>query len=305
MPIEIGQRVKKVFTLAKTQVTVTFPGFCENGKFDCHFMLPAYANGSTDDLQNDKFALLILAQDWTTAVEFILQKNELNVWVDKATITNNTYGEYRAQGYYTKKPKYSSVTLYWKNVLAAFGIGEYRIQVTQTTPLGDEVSFSKPVCLREYTCTPDNTIRLEWWNNKGIGDIENDREILDYTGTNFYYQIRIPYSFFGYPKSEYTEDEIQYENGQFDDVVSVQSETYILKIGSSPAWLHNVIKTLAFQSGTLQITDYSNNNPHVIIRKRVKRTSGFEPRYTPGSRCAPVTAELKPTYNRLEIYPCL
>lgn len=304
MPTNIGQRLMKVFTLVNSGDITSLPAFCDDGRFDCNFMIPAYAYSGDDDLKNDKFSFLIMGKDWTTDIEFIIQKNVANVWTDQATITDDTYGEYYAMGYFSSKTKYSGVVIYWKDVLLAFGAGEYRIKSTEINPLGEDILYSKTSCLKEWVCTPENTVRLEWYNNKGIGDIDNDRNVLDFSDLNWYNQVRIPSSVFGYPKSTYEEEEIQYQNGQRQDVTSIQEETYTLQLGPIPAWLHNIIKTLAFQSGTLEITDYSPNNPQELIKKSVKRTSAYEPRWIKGSKCAPVTVELKPTYNRLEIDRC-
>jgi hypothetical protein len=303
--IGIGQRYYKVFTLVNSGTVISLPSFCDDGKYDCNFILPVYAYNGTDDLKNDKSGLYVLAQSWTTSITFVIQKKIGSTYVDMDTFDDNTYGEYYAQGDYTNKPAYSGIVIYWKEVLATFGVGEYRIKTTEINPLGTNVTYSKPFCLKQYVCTPDNTVRLEWWLNKGIGNIDNDKEILDYSDINAYYQIRLPVAIFGYPKSEYEEEEIQYTNGRLEDVKNIQSEKYILKIGAIPAWLHNVIKTMAFQSGTLLITDYSSNNPQEIIKKAVKRTSAYEPRYSPGSKCAPITVELKPQYSRLEKFGCL
>lgn len=300
----IGQRTTKNFKLVNSGTVTTLPGFCEDGKFDCGFVMPAFADGSTDDLKNDKYSLLVLGQDWVTAIEFVIQKNISSVWVDQDTIINNTYGEYYEMGYYTNNEKYSGVVLYWKEILSAFGVGEYRLKVTQTTPLGDNISYSKPTCLKEYSCDVQNSVRIEWYMNKGIGDPFNDREILDYSDTNWYYQVRIPKSFFGYPKSSYESEQIQYTNGMIEDIVSKEDEKYVLKLGSIPAWLHRTIKSMAFQADNLYITDYSPNNPEEFIQKAVKKASSYEPRYTTGSKCAPVTVELKPAFNRLEKFRC-
>lgn len=309
MPIGIGQRTMKVFSLSISEPPPELPAFCDDGKYDCGFVLPVFADGSDDDLKNDKTGFHCLGENWVSDIEFVLQKSVADVWTDVATITDDTYGTYSPMGTYTSKPKYAQMIIDWKEVLADLGEGQYRMKITETIPIGENITYSKPVCLKEYICMPNNSVRLEWWMNRGIGSIENDRRVLDFSDVNFYYQFRIPGSFFGYAKSEYEEEEIQYTTGKRDDVVSRQEEKYTLKMTGYgkglPAWLHNIIKTYAFQSGTLLITDYSANNPQEYVQKAVKRASSYEPRYTPYSKCAPVTVELKPTYNRLERFRCL
>lgn len=305
MPIDIGQRTMKVFTLAPSGEPPGVFGFCDDGRFDCDFMLHVYANGSTNKFQNDKSSLLVLATNFITTIEFAIEKKIGTIYVEQAIITDNSYGEYYAQGDFASKPDYSGIIIYWSLILTAFGVGEYRIKTTQTNSLGDQISYSKPYCLKEYVCAPENTVRLEWWLNNGIGNIDNDREVLDFADLNWYNQIRIPKSIFGYPTSTYEIEQVHYSNGEFEDITNVQTEKYQLISGPMPAWVHNLIKTYAMQGDDLQITDYSPNNPQEIREKRVKIVSAYEPRWTRGSKCAPVTIELEPSFNNLEKDRCL
>lgn len=299
-----GQRTKALFFLVPSGDETALPAFCTDNKYDCNFVLPLYADDSGDDLKNGKFSVLIMPPEWTSAIVFVLQKYVGSAWVDQATITDDTYGEYYAQGDIEAKPLYSGVVIYGSLLLAALGEGDYRIETTQTNPLGEHVSYSRTFCLQEWNCRLDNLVRLEWYCNAKFGDIDNDKASLDFKGVNWYFQLMIPQSFFGYPTSEYEEETIQYTNGQFEKVKSIQTEKYTLKLGSIPAWLHNVIKTLAMQNDSLIITDYSSNNPQEIIQKSVRISSGYEPRYKTGHKCAPVTLELTPVWNRLELNNC-
>lgn len=304
-----GQRLFKLFTLAPS---ITEPGgggplplFCDTGFPDCQFSIPVYADGTTDDLVNDKSTYLVPSGSITNSTVIVLQKNELNVWTGKATLNNNDYGTLFAMGFSTNHPKYSGYEIDWKLVLAAFGTGDYRLKITENTDLGAIETFSHTYCLIQFNCNIDHMVRLEWTNNEGLGDINNDRRILDFTGVNWYNQVRIPQSIFGYPSSEYEKEDIQFSNGMIEDVKDVQTETYTLKLGSIPLWLHNIIKTYAMQSGTLKITDYSSNNPAGYTQKEVRITSEYAPRYKVGNKCSPVTVELQPTYNRYERFRCL
>jgi hypothetical protein len=248
MSTNIGQRITKNFTLVNSGVSTSFPLFCED-KFDCNFKIPVYANTSGLDLENDKSGVHILGKTWLTGVVYKIQKSVGGSWVTQATIADQTYGEWYDLGSKPDYPKYSGVVIYWSVVLAAFGTGGYRIQAIKTIPIGNQTVNSQEYCLNTLNCLPDTTVRLEWYMNKGIGDIDSDRDVLNYGDTNSYYQVRLPLSFFGYPRSEYETEEIQYSNGMFENITDVQSETYTLKIGGIPAWLHNIIKTYALASG--------------------------------------------------------
>ncbi len=305
MPISVGQRLFKVFTLVNSGETLSLPTFCEDGKFDCNFMIPVFADDGGLELRNDKSSLLAMFQDWVVSATFVIQKNIANVWTDQATITDSSYGEYYDIGDITEQPYYAGIVIYWANVLAAFGSGEYRIKLTEVNDFTTNITYSKPYCLKEYGCAIDNSVRIEWYNNFGLGDISDDTSIVDFTGTNWYNQVRIPQSIFHYISSDYTEEEIQFTNGKFQDVKNVQSERYQLVLGGLPMWMHRILKTYCFQSGEVYITDYSNNAPEEIIGKAVKIASSYPPRPKKSSACWPVTLEFKPTYNRYEQWKCL
>lgn len=305
MPADVGQRLYKVFTLVSSGDTSSLPTTCSDSKFDCDFKIPVFADGTDDDLKNDKRSFLYMGADWTTSIKFFIEKLVGSTWTEQDEVTDDTYGEYYGQGDFDSKLKYAGIVIYWKEILDAFGVGEYRIRYEEENDLGDKTSYSREFCLKVYGCSTDNTVRLEWTNTKGIGNIQNDKEVLDFGEIVWPQQVRIPMSFFGYPISTYETEEIQYQNGEFQDISNDQKEEYQLITGALPAWLHNEIKTLACQSGTLIVTDFSSNNPQEIIRKGVKLTSGYEPRWKKTNKCAPVTLKFKPQFNRLEIYKCL
>jgi hypothetical protein len=300
---DIGQRIKLTTNLVDSGSTAGFAE-CENNLYDCGFIMPVFAGGD-NELENDRSSILAMFESWTTDASFTIQKKVSENVFDDVAEFSSTYGEYYPLGSFTNKPKYAGIVIEWASVLT-FGEGEYRIKISETNPMGTKVSYSKTYCLKEWNCElANNTVRLEWNNNKGIGDINNDRNILDFANLDWYSQVRLPQSIFGYPVSTYEVEEIQYNNGQFEDYKNVQNETYTLVTGALPAWVHNILKTLACQSKNLRITDYSQNNPQRIIQKAVKLTSGYEPRWIRGSKCASVTLEFKPTFNRLEIYRCI
>ena len=305
MATGICQRSTQVFARVTSTSRVSFPE-CENNLYDCQYTSTVFADGTTDEFKNDKTSILGMFEAWTSGVVIKLQKLSAGTYSDLVTIANDDLGEYYHLGYWTSKPYYAGVVLYWKEVYATYSTGTYRISFTETNPTGTNTTYSKPYCLKAYGCgAADNTVRLEWWLNKGIGDIDNDQRVLDYSTLNWYSQIRLPQSFFGYPKSSYETETIQYSNGQIDDIKNIQTEKYILKIGLVPAWVHNIVKTYACQADTLKITDYSPNNPQQIVEKAVRLVSAYEPRWSEHSKCASVRLEFEPKYSRLERFKCL
>lgn len=306
MPIGIGQRITEVFTLVTPTVDNGYPD-CTDTKHDCMYKNIVLADGTADLLKNDKTSWLVMGGSWTSAIAFFIEKeNETtHIWTEVATYSS-TYGEDFDLGYWTAKPKYSGMIAYWRLIYNAFGVGNYRFRCEITgSPFGVETRYSQEYCLRAYTCNIHNSVRFEWYLNKGIGDIDNDKNILDYSTINWYSQLRIEGAIFGYPTSTYEDEEIQYTNGEIYDLAHNQEEKYTLTLPALPATLHNIIKTYALQSDKLLITDYGKNNPQQIVQKQVKRTSGYEPRWNKVSKCAPVTVDFKPVYNRLSKWRCL
>lgn len=307
--VDIGQKTKTVFQFVSSGKTT--PSFsvedCATTQYNCDYENVVMANDSGLDLENDKSSVLGMFADWTTAAVFVLQKLESGVYVDKNTIVDNTFGEWFPQGSFDSKPKYAGFIAHWALILPVYGVGEYRIKTTQTNPLNPtgQDKFSHPYCLSVFGCGGfDNTVRLEWHQNGKIGSMEKDEDILDFADINWFNQYRIPNSIFGYPKSSYETEEIQYTNGEFEEVTDIQTQTYTLTIGLLPSYLHDIIKTYALMSGTLVVSDYSTNNPTQITNKKVKKSSGYEPRWTKQNKCAPVTIELEPRINNLEKDDC-
>jgi hypothetical protein len=305
MPINVGEKGKRVlyFIDSGANALLTINADCVENLYDCTFITPVLANGNGNDLENDKTPIYGLFQEWTTSVVFVLQKKVGGIFIDKATITDNTYGEYFPQGYWSDFPKYAGFIIEWDSVLNAFNEGIYRLKVTEVNLLNPsgKVSYSQNFCLKEYNCnTSNNTVRLEWYQNGKLGNISNDTEKFNFGNLNLYNQMRLPKAIFAYPKSEYQTEEIQYPNGEFQEVKDIQTETYILTLGLMPSYVHDILKTYALMSGSLTITDYSANNPAMIIRKAVKKKSGYEPRWSKQNKCAPVTLELQPRFNNLE-----
>ncbi len=300
----IGNRIYRVFSVATPSPDSGFP-FCEDNKFDCKFVLPAITDGTDDEFKNDKFPLLIMSEIRIQNIQYVLQKKDSGgVWQNQTIINDNDYGEFYPLGNWSDRPSYSGFVLYWTLVYAAFGLGDYRVEVTETLPGAAKVSYTKPICLRLWTCNLHNSVRLESYLNKKIGDIDNDREVKDFADINWYSQIRLPNSIFGYPKSTYQEEQSQYPNGEILNIQDNQEERYELLTDLLPAWVHNIVKTYFLQADSLFITDYGKNNPQEIVKKQVMRTSAYEPNWNKSNKCAFVVVEFKPTFNRLERFLC-
>lgn len=308
MPIiNLGQKGKATFNVVKVGKPkgLNIAGCEPITIYDCNYITPVLANNTGNDLENDRSSFLGMFQDWTTSAIFVIQKKTGTTFIDKGTVNDNSYGEWFPQNSFKKKPKYAGFIANWSLILAAWGEGIYRVKITEFNPLNlsGKENFSMEFCLKQFSCFNwENTVRLEWYSNYEIGNINDDKDILDFADINWFNQLRIPNSIFGYPKSSYETQENQHTNGEFEPVTDVQTELYQLTIGLSPAYIHDIIKTYALMSSKLSITDYSSNNPQGIYYKDVKKKSGFEPRWGKQRKCAPVTIELEPRFNNLETF---
>jgi hypothetical protein len=302
--INIGQRSRLLCYKIGNGSAAEFPE-CDDGLFDCGFVIPQFADGSSDDLKNDKASILMPFEQWTTAVDFTIQKLVGGNWTDMDPFDDNTYGEFYDIGDLPSKPKYAGIIIYWKLILAVFLEGSYRIKIEETNAMGSVTSYSREYCLKNYNCgEADNSVRLEWWLNNAIGDPDNDTKIIDYADLNWYSQIRLPMSVFGYPKSTDEIDEIQYTNGVWEDITNIKTPKFSMTVGAIPAWCHNILEYYALRAGKLLITDYCLHNPARFIQKSVKLVSSYEPRWNRPHLCAPITLEFSPRINRLEKFRC-
>jgi hypothetical protein len=310
MITDSGQKWKETFQLVSSGAGLPSPipeGCGTNTLYDCQYQNVVLANDTGEDIQNDKTPFWALFQSWTTSAVFTLQKKTGGVFVDKATLNNSDYGVFSPMGTFTGFPTYMGYTRHWDAVLDEFNEGIYRLKVVEINPLNPsgKTSFSVEYCLKTFNCnTWENTVRLEWYSNGKLGNINDDKEILNFGKLNLYNQMRVSKSIFGYPKSTYEEEEIQYTNGEYERVKYVQTEKYTLDIGRCPSYIHDIIKTYAIMGNNLMLTDYSSNNPSTFVQKAVRLKSGYEPRWSKQNKCAPVTIELEPRFNRLEIDRC-
>jgi hypothetical protein len=305
MAVGIGQRITERFQLVSPTVGTGFPT-CEDNKFDCQYCNTVITDGTTDEFKNDKSDIPLFSALWTSAVTYTIQKQDegTQVWADSA-VFSNSYGVLTPLATYSSVPNFSGILIHWNLVYNAFGLGKYRIKIEQVNPTGTVTSYSKEYCLRLWNCNIHNSVRFEAYMNKGIGNIDNDKEVLNFSTINWYMQVRFDHSIFGYPISSYEVEEIQYANGQIQDVANNQDEKYFLTTCALPAWMHNMFKTYYLQSDKLLATDYGKNNPQEIIKKEVKRVSAYEPKWSKGSKCAVVNVEFKPVYNRLQKFRCI
>lgn len=273
-----------------------FPGCCND------FVFKVFADNSGLPLQNDVNTIINWFDNIVTGATIILKKWNGSAWENKATISDNTYGLYSYFGNFINNEgqKFIFLQVSWAAVLAAFDTGSYKFTTTAIIPIfGNQDIDSHEFCLNTYSGSAvDGTIRLEYWLSGTTGDIEEDTKIKDFGSLSIYNSIRWT-GWFGYPESEYTEDDTQNNNGQFLFVEDEQNPIFYCKIMLAPFFIHQILATDFMQATRMAITDYNSKNNAVYIQKFLRKKSGYKPDwYKLQSNLATVELQFTPETNR-------
>lgn len=272
------------------------PGCCSD------FNLKVLADNSGNPLQNDVNTVIHWFDPIITGATMALKKWVNNAWISQATISDNTYGTYLPFGNFIniEGQNFISLKVSWANILTAFGTGTYKFTTSYVVPIfGNKSADSYEFCLQTYSAKlADNTVRLEYWITGVMGDIEDDTKIKDFGTMEVYNSFRLP-GFFGYPKTTYKEDDIEYNTGQRDYVEDEQEPIFKLKLFLLPHFIHEILRTDFMMANERAITDYNSKNSGSYIQKFVRKNSGYEPGwYELQSNFASVELQFKQEFNR-------
>lgn len=136
----IGHTIAKINTL--NQVVGLVPVYpcnsieCRLGKYgsdDSQFMLPAFAENQTSvwgDYKNDYNSWLFdVPANTILGLSYYLDQKINNVWTEKATLTDDTYGFYFPIGKLCNNNSYTGYQINWNKVLNLLGEGIYRFRI--------------------------------------------------------------------------------------------------------------------------------------------------------------------------------
>lgn len=300
-----GECVKKQFFLLRPNKISTvdvnipanpFPGCCND------FVIKVLADGGNNTTQNDTNTVIYWFDETVDSASMKLQQWQSGVWVDVAIISDDTYGKYGAYGYYTNREgeKFISLEISWKKVYNAIGTGSYKVVTNYHSQIdGDQTIESYEYCLRQYSPQlADGTVRLEYTLSGQTGDIADDTKIKDYGTLKVYNTLRVN-GYFGYPKSTYKEETVEYTNGNNQFVEDMQEPIFKLKLKLLPFFIHEIIRTDFMMADTLAVTDYNARNNGRFVSKLLRKDSGYEPNwYELGGNLASVELQFKPQFNR-------
>lgn len=257
--------------------------------------------GFTNEFYNDKHAPTF---DWNNnfiSAVMYLQKFVGGEWVNVATLNNTTYGKYSAFGFYNTiyTEKKIGYEIDWALVLSNNGEGNYRVKCTGTAINGATIDkYSLEFNLLTYTADrAERTVRLEWWLNGNLGDPNNDLIKRDFGVLNWYNQIRLPDSKFGWDENETTREFYKIQDGKQVWTKNSDVEIYTLKTCRLPNEVRRFFKYDLLNGSEIRITDFNSDNATSHVNRYVKPQGGFKPNYVDGSKIASVEMKFEQLYQ--------
>lgn len=293
---KVDATVQKVLDFDPAEVPIE-----ENPFKLCCYDLNVFADTSdTDEYKNDQSHVIkIIPQQYT--ITMYIEKLVDGSWVSQATLNNDTYGTYYAQGFQTKaKDDYIGYSIAWREVLSSFGVGRYRIKFDAGS--GNAI-YSEEFCLRVYTQQAvDRSVRIKYLWNSVIGDADQKAQ-RDFAGINWWNEIRLQPSIFGNKKGTFEVETVRYQTGKERAVKKSFKEEYLLLIKQLPSELHDVVMNDILLADEIKITDYNKINPGRFIDQEVEVSGGYEPDYSNAKAYPDVSITFTDKYdNRRKLY---
>lgn len=269
---------------------------CDDEPQDCcspdNFKLLALADPVFTNPERNDFATMLYKVFGNNTITFSLQKWNINVWDEVvADLSATSYGTYYQPGILEEAPvpisKFTGYRLEWRQVLINDGAGIYRMKAAGTFLGVAWEDCGRIYCLKEYSTNAANhTVRFEWTNN-GIVSYANPNTGIfnktDYKNIDWADMIRLTGAF-GFPEDKQDVIDLSYQVGNHLEIERIRDKTnysYKFKSGYYPAWVHYLLKDIAFKSNSLLATDYNKLAKHNFVRKAIiKEADGYAPDYT-------------------------
>lgn len=271
---------------------------------NCDLELPALAEYEPSDPHfNDRHSEIWFYNDLFTNAKIYLQKKIGGTWTNHVQITDNTLGTFYAFGFFVNKfnDKAIGFLAEWTKILNAYGTGSYRFKATADIAIGsspDRLSFEFNV--QVYTAgRADHTTRIEWNRSGVLGNISQDDKVDDYGTLNWYNQLRIPNSTFGFDTGEATREFVRYPNGQEQWLSDEQEEELIWNVYALPYYIHKFLRADFMQAGKMTMTDYNSLVPTKNVDRIVKPSSAYKPDWQMRTQNANVTVTFNPYFKNL------
>jgi len=258
---------------------------------------------STDEHKNDVNSFLW----WFNQISVSSAKVyliDVNDNLNEIDLTSDTdYGTPFNYGFETNEvnEKLVGCQIEWKKVIDTLGEGRYYLKCEIDTVFGTTAStYSDVYCMKQYTLArADKTVKLEYYTSGILGDYLFDKKRRNYGSLNWYNSHRFD-GYFMYVNSEKTEEYIQYQTGQKDFIKLEENPLFTLDLKRIPAFKHNVVREICMANEVL-VTDYNTRNIDTYVKKLVKPTGGYDPKWYPmQSKLASVAIKCTQEYNNLK-----
>jgi hypothetical protein len=296
-----GECIKKKFILVPIGISST-PSidYADDAFEKCCFDLSIFAStSSTDPLKNDVTSCYYGYSNLASSVEMKLLKEGVVV----ATLNNNTYGTFYPFAFHINGGKsYIGYQINWRDVLIAFGEGQYQVRFDITTIFATtEFEYWFPYCLKNYSIgNIDETVRLEFWHDGIIGNWKDDKDRRSFKGLNWYNSIRFPKGMVYNARREFTSEQIQYSNGFIQDVTLEQVPLYDLIVDRMTNELHNYIGSEVVTADEIIVTDYNSKSPlRPFVNKELKFRGNYEPNWQLLNNKPSILIQFEQRYNNL------
>lgn len=309
MALDGERTIRKFTSIPATGTSRTAPSLPAPGLQGCcsDYIQQVLADNTGVPAQNDINTVLWYFGATVSNAVLYLQKLVNNTWVtvkNYSQLATGAYGTYNAFGYYTNKEgqRFISLVIDWSTVIndANLGSGAYKITVSYIDlVLGNGTIDSINFVLNKYSPLRANGwIRLEYWLSGVTEDITDDTLIKDYGTLNVYNSIRVQ-GYFGFPKTTYKTDTIEYDNGMEVWVEDRKEMQYVCQIKLTPEWIHEIIRVDFMMADQRAITDYNAGNSSRYVTKYIMKDSEYSPNYYPLlTNLSSVELKFKPQNNR-------
>lgn len=273
---------------------------------DCCSPFTVFADVANDnDFKSDRSTVDWAFSPFVDDATLQLLKWDGTAYTQVTELDNDDYGTLVAYGDIVDPSgnKVIRYTINWALVLNAFDSGSYKVQVSFSSPFGDQTKLSSEYCLSTFTEQKANgTIRIEYYLNGIMGDNTNDLKTRDFGTTNRYNSIRLP-GWFGFPNSKYTKDYTVYNSGARKWIKDEQEQEFVMQIKGVMADVHELMRTDVLQADEIFVTDYNKNNAQQWIQKSVQPTSDYPPDWhLLTSKKAPVKLTFRAANNNFKKY---
>lgn len=288
-----GEEIKQdaIYITGVSQQTI-----CSQRPPQCPFVLNVYGDAiDSSEIKNDKSDFYYYGDATVESIVMTLQKNDSAcgdmAYADVKIINDNSIGKYFSFGTnpdfsgvsfiddYGKK--YTGVFVEWRKVLAAYGVGKYRMLITKTDVFGTITTAydQREFCLHNYDCRIiDKTVKIEIYN-QGLRGVFGEDAQVDYAG-GWKGEIRLK-GLLKFKSSAYVKEYNQYGDSSFNalkPIVNEQQPKFQLAIRPIPGWMDWILSTNVLQADEILVTDYNLRNRQPFTKVPLMIDGDYTPR---------------------------